>query len=213
MKTKRLLLAVSVTALIVTVILISLEAYYVAVALVIGTLLMGHRELWSLITRRKLPPVDERVRANVGKSVRNGFIFLAIALAFLMLPFAVRIIETPNTVHVLSGLFLSGGTVYLLSYLYYDRVEPGLGEKGLKILKRFLMVTGISLGVFIISVFLHNAIYGLFIIWLGEDFWDRIGIGDEPVFFFIALLSIVALAVGVIGSLVIFIKGLFSKAS
>ena len=80
-------------------------------------------------------------------------------------------------------------------------------------LKRFLMATGISFGVFIISVFLHNAIYGLFILWFGEDFWDRIGIGDEPVFFIIALLSVVAFAVGIIGSLVIFIKGLFSETS
>jgi len=213
MKGKKLILAISITALVVTIMLISLKAYYVAIALVAGALLMGHRELWSLIKRRKLPPIDERVKENTSKSVRNGFIFFAIALAFLMLPFSVRIIETPNTVHVVGGLFLSGGAVYLLSYLFYDRVEPNLGERGLKMLKRFLMVTGISFGVFIISVFLHNAIYGLFILWFGEDFWDRIGIGDEPVFFIIALLSVVAFAVGIIGSLVIFIKGLFSETS
>jgi hypothetical protein len=159
-----------------------------------------------------MPPIDERVRENTSKSVRNGFIFFAIATAFLMLPFSVRLIETPDTVHVLGVLFLSGGAVYLLSYLFYDRIEPRLGEKGLKMLKIFLLVAGISFGTFIISVFLHNAIYGLFIVWFGEDFWDRIGVGDEPVFFFISLLAIVALAVGIIGSLVIFIKGLFSKS-
>jgi len=211
MKTKRLLLAVAITALVVAVILISLEAYYVAIALITGALIIGHRELWSLIRRKRLPPIDERVRENTSKAIRNGFIFFALATAFLMLPFSVRLIETPDTVHVLGGLFLSGGMVYLVSYLFYDRAEPGLGEKGLKMLKIFLMVAGISLGAFIISVFLHNAIYGLFIVWFGEDFWDRIGVGDEPVFFFIALLSIVALAVGIIGSLVMFIKGLFSK--
>ena len=211
MKTKKLLLAVAITALVVAVILISLEAYYVAIALITGALIIGHRELWSLIRRKRLPPIDERVRENISKAIRNGFIFFALATAFLMLPFSVRLIETPDTVHVLGGLFLSGGMVYLVSYLFYDRAEPGLGEKGLKMLKIFLMVAGISLGAFIISVFLHNAIYGLFIVWFGEDFWDRIGVGDEPVFFFIALLSIVALAVGIIGSLVMFIKGLFSK--
>jgi len=213
MKTKRLFIAVFTTALIVTIILISLRAYYVAVALVIGTLIIGYREIWSLIRRRKLPPVDERVRENTSKSIRNGFIFLVLALAFLMLPFSVRLIEAPDTVHVLGGLFLSGGAVYLLSYLFYDRVEPNLGERGLKLLKTFLLITGISLAAFIISVFLHNAIYGLFIYFFGADFWDRIGIGDEPVFFIIALLSVVAFVVGLIGSLVIFIKGLFSKAS
>jgi len=211
MKRKRVFLAISITALIVTIILISLRVYYVAIALLVGTLFMGHRELWSLIRRRRLPVIDERVRENVSKSVRNGFIFLAIALAFLMLPFSVRLIEAPNVVHILGGLFVSAGTVYLLSYLFYDRVEPGLGERGLKILKTFLLVAGISLGAFIISVFLHNAIYGVFIHWFGADFWDRIGIGDEPVFFVIALLSVVSFAVGIVGSLVIFLKGLFSR--
>ena len=211
MKTKRAFLAISITALILAVILISLEAYYVAIALVVGILLIGHRELWSLIRTKKMPPVDERVRENTGKSIRNGFIFFVLASAFLMLPFSVRIIETPNTVHVLGGLFLSGGAVYLLSYLFYDRAEPRLGEKGLRMLRIFLLITGISLGAFIISVFLHNAIYGLFIHFFGADFWDRIGVGDEPVFFFLSLLSVVAVAVGIIGSLVMFIKGLFSK--
>ena len=213
MKTKRVLVAISVTALIVTVILISLRAYYVAIALVIGTLLIGHRELWSLLRTKRMPPVDERVKENTSKSVRNGFIFLIIALAFLILPFSARIIEAPDIVHVLAGLFLSSGAVYLLSYLFYDRTEPNLGEKELKMMKTFLLVTGISLATFIISVFLHNAIYGVFIHYFGADFWTRIGVGDEPVFFIIALLSVVALAAGIIGSLVIFFKGLFSKAS
>ena len=130
MKTKRAFLAVSITALIVAIVLISLKAYYVAVALVVGTLLIGHRELWSLLRRRKLPPIDERVRENAAKSIRNGFIFLVLALAFLMLPFTVMLIEEPDTVHVLGGLFLAGGAVYLLSYIFYDRVEPKLDERG-----------------------------------------------------------------------------------
>jgi len=197
MKTKRLLLAISITALVVAVILISLEAYYVAVALIAGTLIMGHREFWSLIRRKKLPPIDERVRENISKAIRNGFIFFALASAFLMLPFSVRLIETPDTVHVLGGLFLSGGMVYLVSYLFYDRAEPRLGERGLRMLKIFLLVAGISLGAFIISVFLHNILSGLF---------------EEPVFFFIAVIICpLAFAVGIIGSLVMFIKGLFSK--
>lgn len=200
MKTRRAFLAVSITTLIVAIILISLRAYYVVVALIVGALLIGHREFWSLIRKRKMPPIDERVRENTNKSIRNGFIFLIIALAFLMLPFSVRIIETPNTVHVLGGLFLSGGALYLFSYLFYDRVESRLDERGLKMLKTFLLVTGISLGAFIISIFLHNAISGLFDI-------------EEPVFFVIAVfISPLAFAVGIIGSLVIFIKGLFSKA-
>jgi len=207
MKTKRVFLAVSITALILIITLISLRAYYVTIALIAGTLIIGYRELWSLITRRKLPPVDERVRGNTSKSLRNGFIFFALATAFLMLPFSVRLTSTPSTVHVLGGLFLSAGTVYLLSYLFYDQAEPKLDEKWLKMLKRFLLVAGISLGAFIISVFLHNAIYGL--VYVG--ILNRPDL-DEPVFFIISLLSVVAFMVGIVGSLVIFIKGLFAKA-
>ena len=63
-------------------------------------------------------------------------------------------------------------------------------------LKTFLLVAGISLGAFIISVFLHNALSGLF------------GV-EEPVFFIIAvIISPLAFAVGLIGSLVFFVKGL-----
>jgi len=79
MKMKRVFLAVSIVALILVITLISLRAYYVVIALIAGTLIIGHRGLWSLIKREKLPAIDERVRENVGKSVRNGFIFFAIA--------------------------------------------------------------------------------------------------------------------------------------
>jgi len=213
MKTKKVLLAIAITALIVAILLISLKAYYVAIALVAGILILGHRELWSLLRRRRLPAIDERVRENVGKSVRNGFIFLVVALAFLMLPFTVRLTEAPSTLNVLIGLFLAAGAVYLVSYLFYDQAGPKLGERGLKMLKIFLRITGISLCAFIVSVFLHNAIHALFIQFFGGDFWERTGLGEEPVFFFVALLSIVTLAVGLVGTVVIFIKGLFSRAS
>ena len=200
MKTKKAFLAISITALIVTIVLISIKAYYVAIALVVGTLLIGHRELWSLLRRRKLPPIDERVRENISKSVRNGFIFFALALAFLMLPFSLGIIESSNTVHILGGLFVAGGAVYLVSYLFYDQVQTRLSETGLKMLKIFLLVAGVALGTFIISIFLHNALDALFDI-------------EEPVFFVIAVfITPMAFTVGIIGSLVVFIKGILSSA-
>jgi len=200
MKTKRLFLAVSITALVLTVILISLKAYYVAIALVAGTLIMGYRELWSLLKRRGWPPLDERVKENVSKSIRNGFIFLVLALAFLMLPFSTIITtKSPNFVHVLGGLFVSASLVYLLSYLFYDRAEPGLGERWLRMLRIFLLVAGISVGVFIIGVVLHNFLSGLFKV-------------EEPVFFVISVfIAPLACAVGIIGSLFIFIKGLLGR--
>jgi len=212
MRTKKVFWAVAIAALVVAVILISLEAYYVVVAFLVGLLLMGHRELWSLVRRRKMPPIDERVRENTSRSVRNGFIFFVVATAFLMLPFSVRLVEEPTTVQVLGGLFIAAGVVYLLSYLYYDRVGPGLSDRSLKLFKTFILIAGISLGAGIVSVFLHNAIYGLFIQIFGADFWERVGMPDEPVFFFIAVfICPLGFAVGIIGSLVIYIKGLFSR--
>ena len=199
MKTKKVFWSILIVAVVVTVVLIAVDAYYVAVALVLGAAIMGHRELWSLVTRRKLPPVDERVRENTARAVRNGFIFFAIATAVLMLPFTVILTEGPGTVQVLAGLFLSAGLVYLLSYLFYDLAEPKMAARRLKLLRTFLLLIGISVGVFIISVFLHNALSALF------------GV-EEPVFFTIAVfLSPLALAVGLVGSLVLFIMGLAER--
>ena len=171
MKMKKLSWAIFITALIVTIFLIALEQYYVAVALVVGTLIMRHRELWSLIKKRRLPPVDERVRENTSKAIRNGFIFFAVATAFLILPFSVILTRGPDTVQILGGLFLFAGLAYLLSYLFYDRAEPKMAERRLRMLKTFLLIAGIAVGTFIISVFLHNALSALF------------GI-EEPVFFY-----------------------------
>jgi len=201
MKAKRLSWAIFIAALVVFIILVFLEQYYVAVALIVGTLIMRHREIWFLITKRRLPPVDERVRENTGKAIRNGFIYFAAATAFLMLPFSIILTRGPDTVHVLAGLFLSAGLVYLLSYLFYDRAEPKMEERSLIMLKKFLMIAGIAVGTFIISVFLHNAISALF------------GV-EEPVFFIIAVfIAPLALAVGLIGSLVLYIMGLAGKPS
>jgi len=196
MKAKKLLWAVFIVALVIAVFLIAMAQYYVAVALVIGTLIMRHREIWSLIKTRKLPPVDERVRENTGKAIRNGFIFFAVATAIMMLPFGGVVTRNLDTVHILSALFLAAGLVYLLTYLFYDRAEPKMTQGRLKMLKTYLLIIGISVGVFI-----HNALYALFDV-------------EEPVFFIIAtIISPLALAVGLIGSLVVFIMGLAGRPS
>ena len=207
MRAKKIFWAVAIEALDVAIVLIALEAYYVVVAFVVGLLLMGYREIWSLLRRRKMPPIDERVRENTGKSVRNGFIFFVLAIAFLMLPFSVRLVEEPDTVQVLGALFIAAGAIYLFSYLYYDRVEPRLMEKRLKLFKTFMLIAGISLGAAIISIFLHNAIYAMAMHFWGADF-------EEPVFFIIAtIICPLGFAVGIIGSVVIYLKALFGKAA
>jgi len=201
MKTRRVVAGVFIAALVLAFIPIYLQAYYVAVAIIIGGLIIGHRELWWLITRRKLPPFDERVRANISQSIRNAFVCFAVAIVFLMLFFSFDWDWSPDAVDLLGGLFLGVGVVYLLSYLYYDRAQPRLGERGLKMLKVFLLLVGISLGAFIISAFLHNVISGIFDI-------------EEAVFFVIAsIIAPAGFVVGLVGSLVIFIKGLFGRAA
>ena len=85
--------------------------------------------------------------------------------------------------------------------------DPAVRERRGRLLKKFLLLTGISSAGMFVSIFLHNIIYGVFIHFFGADFWDRIGIGDEPVFFFIALiLCPIGFLVGMVGSIVMFIK-------
>ncbi|GAG58846.1 unnamed protein product, partial [marine sediment metagenome] len=76
-----------------------------------------------------------------------------------------------------------------------------------KLFKRFLILTGASaLGIFV-SFVLHNAIYAIFIYFFGEGFWERIGIGDEPFFFVLAVIICpIAFLVGIVGSIVLFVK-------
>ncbi len=80
-------------------------------------------------------------------------------------------------------------------------------EKIDKLLKKFLILTGASAAGSLVSVFLHNAIYALFTVWFGANFWERTGLGDEPFFFILALIVCpIAFLVGIIGSIVLFIK-------
>lgn len=74
-------------------------------------------------------------------------------------------------------------------------------------LKAFFILTGASAAGFLVSVLLHNLIYGLFIYWFGEGFWDRIGVGDEPFFFIMAVIVCpLGFLVGVGGSMVLAIR-------
>ena len=185
-----------------------------AVSFLILVLIFGHRELWSLVTKRRLPPFDERVKTNMDKSVRNGFLFFVLAIALMMLPFSGVITRGPGISYVLGGLLLSGGLVYLLSYLFYDRVEPGLNEKWMKLFRIFLIVAGVSVAIGIISIFLHNAVYALITYWFGEGFWARVNVPDEPVFFIIGvIIAPLGFIVGFLGVAVIYIKGLCTKVS
>ena len=91
--------------------------------------------------------------------------------------------------------------------IFHYQMEPESAERRLKTLKIFLRVGGISLVVGILSAVLHNVVYMLFIHFAGEDFWERTGIGDEPVFFIITILAIFVWIIATIGGLIVFILG------
>ena len=77
--------------------------------------------------------------------------------------------------------------------LFSEQMEPELAERRYKMLKAFLLVGGISFAVFIVNVILHNVLYAL----LDEE---------EPVSFFIALISVVPFFIGTVGGLVVFLR-------
>jgi hypothetical protein len=74
-----------------------------------------------------------------------------------------------------------------------------------KISKIFFILTGASAIGIVAGAILHNLVYALFIKLFGEGFWA--GIGDEPVFFILAVIVCpIVLLVGIIGSIVLIAK-------
>ncbi len=104
----------------------------------------------------------------------------------------------------LSFIIISGTAFFLLGVaLIFLTLKQKVSGK----LKFFLILTGASSAGFFVSEILHNVIYGLFIHWFGADFWVRIGVNDEPLFFIMAIfLCPIGFLIGIIGSVVLFIK-------
>ena len=107
---------------------------------------------------------------------------------------------------------LRGSEVFLLPIAVFFLLGVALiiltvKEKVGGMLKKFFLLTGASAAGFFVSILLHNAIYGLFTYWFGANFWDKIGLGDEPFFFFVAILVCpIGFLVGMVGSIVLAIK-------
>jgi hypothetical protein len=82
----------------------------------------------------------------------------------------------------------------VLIILTVKRVEKGL-------LKKFLLTTGASVIGIPVFIILHNLIYGAFIHFFGEGFWNG---GDEPFFFIMAVIVCpLGFIVGFVGSIVL----------
>jgi len=74
-------------------------------------------------------------------------------------------------------------------------------------LKKFLLLTGISPLAMVVSIILHNLVYAVFIIFFGQNFWERVGLGDEPFFFLLAVVVCpIAFLIGLVGSVILLIK-------
>ena len=136
-------------------------------------------------------------------------IFCALVANFLL-------ILTIFFVPFINKLF-RGSIIFLLPFAFFFLLGLALTiftlkTKVAKKLKILLLLTGISSSGVFVSIILHNFIYGLFIFLFGQDIWNRIGIGDEPVFFLIAVVFCpLGLLFGIIGSIVLFIKNKNNK--
>jgi uncharacterized Tic20 family protein len=198
MKIKYTLIIYAAISLLGLMLLLSRENIFVMIALLFGFMLLGHREIWSLIRYHRLPVIDERVRANLTSAMQLTGIFYFIASIVLILLIRFDVFQDIPMGLVISGQLVFVGIVYVIGYHYYDRVRPNLGERAMRWLKWFLVIAGLSLSTIALSITLHNMI----------SYW----FGFEDAFFFILglLAAPAVLAVSLFGSLVIYLKGLFS---
>jgi len=196
MKTRLILIAYAVISLLGLMMLLSRENVYVVLALIVGFLLLGHRELWSLVRYRRLPIIDERVKNNLTSAMRLTGVFFFIASIVLILMMRFNVFKDTPTALIISGQLVIVGIIYVVGYHYYDRVRPNLGGRALRWLKICLITAGLSLSTVALAIVLHNLVSAWF--------------GFEDAFFFILglLVAPVVLAASLLGSLVIFIKGL-----
>ncbi len=145
---------------------------------------------------------DKSYKAGKPSSIITAVFWLLVAaFSAIVIYFAVPVI--PEYVEFLyvaicgSILFLLGVVLIILT----------IKQKIRGLFRKMLLLTGSSsVGIFV-SVLLHNVFYGLFIKFFGADFWDRIGIADEPFFFFMAfIICPLGFIVGTVGSIVLFIR-------
>jgi hypothetical protein len=191
----------AVISLLGLMILLARENIFVVLAIFISVLLLGHREIWSLITRGRLPVIDERVRDNLTGAMRltGIFFFIASICVILLLRFNV-FKDTPKEL-IFSAQLVIVGLVYLIGYHYYDRVQPNLGKRAGKWLKICLISAGLAVSTIAMAIVLHN--------------FMSVWFNFEDAFFFILALIVapLVLAVSLLGCLTVFIRGLFGTTS
>ena len=129
----------------------------------------------------------------------TSVVTFVMAVSYIFIPMAIPIRRPlwPFFVALVTISFFLGAALIFLT----------LKEKVGGRLKKFLLLTGVSVVGMPVSIILHNLIYGLFIYFFGQDFWEGIGLSDEPVFFIIAIfICPIGFLVGAISSIVLLIK-------
>lgn len=125
-------------------------------------------------------------------------VFLIVTVVFFFVP--IKYISTDFIFTAVPGIIFLLLGIALIVLIAKSR--PG------GLLKKFLLITVAAPIGAVVSVVLHNYVYGVFIYFFGADFWERTGVSDEPVFFTIAIfICPIAFLVGVVGSIVLLIKG------
>ncbi len=142
---------------------------------------------------KKLIKVSNKFSLAIKTIFLLWVVFLIVTVVFFFLP-------------ITDFLFTAvPGIIFLLLGIALIVLIAKSGLRGL--LRKFLLITVAAPIGAVVSVALHNFIYGVFIYFFGADFWERTGIGEEPVFFTIAIfICPVAFLVGVVGSIVLLIK-------
>jgi len=125
-------------------------------------------------------------------------IFWALIVVFVVIVVAVAVPAFREL--VMGFLFITiAGTVF--GFLGIALLFFTVKQKVSGLLEKFLLLTGAAAAGIPISIFLHNAVYGLFIQWFGADFWKG---GDEPFFFIMGLIVCpLGFLVGVVGSIIL----------
>ena len=106
MKLIWLLIVYSAISVLLHMLLSTRENICVVLALLLSGLLLGHRELWSLIKHHRLPVIDERVQANLTSAMRLTGIFFFIASIILILIMRFNVFKNVTTSLVISGLLV-----------------------------------------------------------------------------------------------------------
>ncbi len=199
MKARYVLIAYAVISILVLLLLLSRENIYVVGGLVLGAVLLGHREIWSLIRHRRMPVIDERVRDNLTRALRLTGAFFFIGTVVLLLAMRFDVFEDTPAALIISGQLVLVGFVYTIGYHYYDRVRPALGTRAMRWLRICFSTAGVCLGTIALGIVLHNFVS----MWLGTE---------EGVFFILAVIVAPAvLVLSLLAVLVIFLKGLWTS--